>query len=288
MSISGNPPYAWAYGTSLGGEFFWSQMFCEVMQAIGNRADFAGAVIDIWEAFDGDGNPIADEWTPDDTWLGDVGAWRHVNHVLRIRQNLEYVLVKYNDTEGDPFTLSTLMQQAVGQSTYKRTSSQLTALGYFDPADVEELLKCIDCLVEIRTDADATLDGTAPYTNFGNSSTIWVGNVQVTCIKFEAIVDFPTLKIYKRFASSNTGVRVYPITEAWNELEVTYATMPSYDAGTLLGSVLGPISGIGWVSIPLSQSVGAHGVILLPYGEGTTATYESFQSTDPAKVPVLE
>jgi len=166
MTVSGSPPFSWVCGTDLAADFLWSQIFCEVMQALTNRADFVNVSISDWVAYDAAGSPLRNlGQTPDNADLYTYGAWRHVNHMVQLRTALETVLVEYwNPTTARTFTgIFDLLTYAFGYGhPYKRSIIQLRSLDYFDSSDVEELIRGVDVLLDSQvwdgTDQDTYVE----------------------------------------------------------------------------------------------------------------------------------
>lgn len=149
MTVSGSPPYSWVDGTNLANKNLKSQQLCEAMQALTNRANAASITIPNWAAYSYDGTSVQDlGQTPNDSDLKTYSSYRHVNLIDDLRTALELVCVDYFDTVANDFyTISSLLNKAVGRSAYNRTIAELQALGYFDGEDLEEILKCINNLV---------------------------------------------------------------------------------------------------------------------------------------------
>lgn len=75
MSVSGNPPYNWTYGTDLEDDRLWSRSLCELMQALKNRAEVAGVTIANWKAYHANGNVMGYiGQSPDDNALSMEGT----------------------------------------------------------------------------------------------------------------------------------------------------------------------------------------------------------------------
>ncbi len=162
ISMSAEPPFSWTSGTDLADKSLGSVHLCEAMQALKNRAAFVvttPVVINDWKAYDHNGDEIADlGHFPNDNDLSRdhdeenpetfSTAARHIDHIGDIRTTLEFILPYYLDPlTMDAFTLSTLMQAAVGRDNYNHPDlGELGAHYGFDGEDVEELLKCIDKL----------------------------------------------------------------------------------------------------------------------------------------------
>ena len=92
-----------------------------------------------------------------------------MNHIRDLRTALETVCPHYY-RRFDPdenYTLSTLLQDAVGRSGYNRTIEELKGLSYFDSEDMEEILKAIDLLQNYHLaqyyDLTIKVDGTVIY-----------------------------------------------------------------------------------------------------------------------------
>ena len=155
MTVSGNPPYAWTYGTNLQKDFFWSRVFCEAMQALANRANTVSVAISDWNAYMDDGTVKQSLGSsPLDAGLLNAKAFRHVNTLLQLRTALETVCVNYfrNPVALELYSIDTLLTDAVSRDSYNRTQSALQELGYFDGEDVEEILKSIDLLTNAAAD----------------------------------------------------------------------------------------------------------------------------------------
>ena len=106
MSVSGNPPFSWSYGTDLDRDFFKSTIFCEAMQALTNRADSVGVGISDWSAYKHDGTLLQNlGQTPADLALDTSKAWRHTNHIADLRTALELVCTSYFETAYDTYTI---------------------------------------------------------------------------------------------------------------------------------------------------------------------------------------
>ncbi len=159
--IGGTPPFSWIDGTDLERVNIRSPHMCEAMQGLTNRANLAEVPISDWSAYDHDGTLLRNlGQTPGDSDLRvrtippREGAYRHSEYFVALREALESVLVEYFDSahfldtgEVVYYTLSTLLQDAVGRTAYNRTIQELTELPYFDGEDLEEILKCIDLLI---------------------------------------------------------------------------------------------------------------------------------------------
>jgi hypothetical protein len=245
MTVSGNPPYSWGYGTNLAGDFFYSQIFCEAMQALKNRADNVSVVIPNWNAYDADGNVLADlGQTPADAALRTAGAWRHVNTLIQMRTVLEAVVGSYYDGSGNQYTLASLLTAAVGRTDYNRTSGQLQALGHFDREDVEEILKAIDLLTSIvgivylSVDEDSRVWYRNPDSNYNEENLkVWYSSpldYAYSLLKTSQSLPAGTivsieLLIYCFAATSPALSICRAITSDWSEGSVTYNNHPSVD-----------------------------------------------------------
>lgn len=178
IPMSAEPPFNWLSGTNLEDVYLASAHLCEAMQALKNRVEWISRSEDIpvtipnWNAYDHEGDVIADlAQFPNDNDLSRdhdeehpeifSTAVRHVNHIEDLRTALEIVLPHYLDEPGGiPWTLSTLMQAAVGRSDYNVPEiGELAAAYGFDGEDVEELLKAIDLLVFTKYSVLIFVDG---------------------------------------------------------------------------------------------------------------------------------
>jgi hypothetical protein len=148
MTVSGRAPYSWVHGTNLAKRNLVSQQVCEAMQALELTAYSKRVNIANWTAYGYDGSSLADlGQTPGDNDLKTNAAFRHVNHIEDLRIALETVCVEYWDSVTDDyFTISSLLDRAVGRSNYNRDLIDLADLPYFDGEDLEEILKSIDLL----------------------------------------------------------------------------------------------------------------------------------------------
>lgn len=252
IAIDDTPPFDWVDGTSLGKTLLKSRHICEAMQAIKNRV-YAVYIIQInnWSAYDRSGNVIADlGQLPDDNDLSAHHAWRHSNHIMDLRSALEYICGTYADEAGVQYTISTLLTAATGSPTYKHTQSQMRSLGYFDPDDLGEILKCVDLLTTINgyiapANQDTYVDEASPNSNFDLSGVLKIARTATPYIEKRILLRFdvdPAIQALYTQANIAMHLDAVPIPpspetdqitggtqELWtpfNESLVTWATMP--------------------------------------------------------------
>ncbi|RJQ29224.1 hypothetical protein C4571_02200 [Candidatus Parcubacteria bacterium] len=87
---------------------------------------------------------------PDDDALKNFKAWRHSNVIYDMRTAIDQLIAsgryKTPDTYED-YTLARLLTDAVAREDWKHTIAAIQGLGYYDPEDIEEILKCADLLI---------------------------------------------------------------------------------------------------------------------------------------------
>jgi hypothetical protein len=109
---------------------------------------------------------------------------------------------------------------------------------------------------------DAHVSSTRSTTNFGALSNLNVGNGNTTLLQFD-LTTLPagtissqiaraTLTVYVNRINAGGAVTLSPVTSAWNELTVTYATIPSLGAAT---STFTPTSAGNYVAIDITSLV---------------------------------
>lgn len=115
---------------------------------------------------------------------------------------------------------------------------------------------------EVALTQDAHVNSTRPTTNFGTLSNLYVGGGNTAFLQFDLTtlpagitasqVSKATLTLFVNRVNTGGTVTVSPVTSAWNESTVTYATAPT--VGTSFGSFASATSGV-YVTVDLTSLV---------------------------------
>jgi hypothetical protein len=102
------------------------------------------------------------------------------------------------------------------------------------------LTTCAAQATEATVAGDAYVNSAHPSTNYGNLSNLYVGNGGTALIQFDLSslpsgatatqIGKATVKLYVNRVNASGAISVLPVTSAWNESTVTYATIPSLGA----------------------------------------------------------
>lgn len=149
-----------------------------------------------------------------------------------------------------------------------------------------------DASISVSDVADASVESATPMINYGNAQEVTLENQPNGYGYFKFSVSVPagqtlTRAVFRCWAGSSTsqGAALRPVTNAWAEDTITWATAPAPDLSTPPLAVTGPVTAHTWASADVTSAVSGSGSYSFVMTTGSATAWSCASREHPGHHP---